>query len=169
MREIRISSSQDSMRRSILVRIQDASRIAGIFFLLVLGIPVLAACSKPQGAIETTIQPAPSSDVNEPVPPANGAFLSRIWISTTPGSSRGSIIVFLPNHTLLLASCFEPFRLSEWGSSGESIRWIEDAIPIQAEVSMHGKDALHLKIAGMEQTRSYVAAEVPYACPDRPG
>lgn len=125
----------------------------------------LAACSGPRTPT-TAATPSPTAD--EPALPASGAFVGRIWISTTPGSARGSIIVFLPNRTMLMASCFEPFRLSEWGSLGESIRWIEDSIPIQAEVTMQGRDALRLQIAGMDRARSYVAADVPYVCPDRP-
>lgn len=146
---------------------RNAPRITRAPFLLALG--VLAACGGPQDTPATTAAPAtPPPAADEPALPAGGAFLSRIWISTTPGSARGSIIVFLPNRTMLMASCFEPFRLSEWGSLGESIRWIEDSIPIQAEVTMQGRDALRLQIAGMDRARSYVAADVPYVCPDRP-
>jgi hypothetical protein len=65
-------------------------------------------------------------------------------------------------------SCFETFRLSKWGVAGDRIRWLEDSIPIEAAVSMRGKDELRLQIAGQDHEQSYVAASPPYVCPDMP-
>src|SRR5437868_4596166 len=99
----------------------------------------LTACSGSQ-------TPAPPTTSQEAAPmPANGAFIGRVWVSAMPNAARGTILVFLPDGTLLMDSCFETFRLSNWGVAGSHIRWLEDTIPIEAEVSIHGKDELRLK------------------------
>jgi hypothetical protein len=123
---------------------------------------VLCACSGGSNS-PPPAAPVPNATAAEPELP----FVGRIWISTTPGSPRGSIMVFLPDRTLLLDSCFETFRLSKWGMAGEHVRWIEDAIPIEAAVSMDG-NALRLRLVGQEREQTYVAASVPYVCPDMP-
>lgn len=110
----------------------------------------------------------PPATVTVPAAAPDPAFVGRVWVSTTPGSARGSIIVFLPDRTLLMDSCFETFRLSKWGVAGDRIRWLEDTIPIEASVSVRGKDELRLQIAGQDHEQSYVAASVPYVCPDMP-
>ena len=65
-------------------------------------------------------------------------------------------------------SCFETYRLSKWGGNAERVRWIEDSIPIEAEVSMPRKDLLVLHVAGQDHDQSFAAASVPYVCPDMP-
>lgn len=120
----------------------------------------LCACSDAPGP--------PPATVSVPAAAPDPAFVGRVWVSTTPGSARGSIIVFLPDRTLLMDSCFETFRLSKWGVAGDRIRWLEDTIPIEASVSVRGKDELRLQIAGQDHEQSYVAASVPYVCPDMP-
>jgi len=127
----------------------------------------LGACSGPADT-PAKVQPATTTSQEEPALPADGAFVGRVWISTTPGSARGSIIVFLPNRTVLMDSCPGTFRLTQWGASGDRIRWIEDTIPIEAEVTMRGQDILQLHVEGTDRARSYLSADVPYACPDMP-
>jgi hypothetical protein len=129
---------------------------------------LLSACG---GSSETPARaPAPPLDETaaEPAQPANPAFIGRVWISTTPGSARGSIIVFLPDRTLLMDSCFETFRVSRWGVAGDHIRWLEDSIPIEAEVQLPSKDELALKIVGQNRAQTYVAVSPPYVCPEMP-
>lgn len=77
-------------------------------------------------------------------------------------------MVFLPDRTLLMDSCFETYRLSQWGVADDKIRWIEDTIPIEAEVVTPSKDELILRIAGLDREQRYIAANVPYVCPDMP-
>lgn len=118
-------------------------------------------------------QPSPA-----PPPPTETAiaddyalppFVGKIWVSTTPGAARGSIKVFLPDKSLLMTSCFETFRIAEWGVVGDdAIRWREDTIPIQAQYEQPTKDSLRLKIGGIDQVQSYVSASVPYVCPEMP-
>lgn len=135
-----------------------------------------AACSKPQAPAQTAAPPAqPSaqtdnattdvSDVGEPTDPR---FIGKIWISTTQGHARGSMLIFLPDRSLLMDSCFETYRISKWGAEGDRIRWIEDAIPIEATLTMPNDDELRLQVAGQDRVQSYVTATAPYTCPDMP-
>jgi hypothetical protein len=136
----------------------------------VLALLGLCACSGSH-APSPPVPAASQTSAAEPASvdqPANPAFIGRVWISVTPGSPRGSILVFLPDRTLLMDSCFETFRLSKWGVAGERIRWLEDSVPIEADVIMPRKDELRLRIAGQNREQAYVAASVPYVCPDMP-
>ena len=130
-----------------------------------------AACSKPEAPTQTAPPPqapAESSTTAELGQPADPRFIGKIWISTTQGHSRGSMLIFLPDRSLLMDSCFETYRISKWGAAGERIRWIEDAIPIEATLSMPNDDELRLQVAGQDRVQSYVTATVPYVCPDMP-
>jgi hypothetical protein len=139
-------------------------RSARISFLL---LATLCACSKPPQSAAAQPKAAPAAQTQRAEPP-NPDFIGRVWVSTSPGSARGSILVFLPDRTLLMDSCFETFRLSQWGVAGDRIRWIEDTIPIEAEVSLPNKNELRLHIAGRDREQTYVAASLPYVCPDMP-
>jgi hypothetical protein len=129
----------------------------------------LCACSggsqaPAQPAAAAQPQPAAASQGDEPV---NPAFIGRVWRSTKLGSPLGSILVFLPDRTLLMDSCFETYRVSKWGVAGDHIRWLEDTVPIEAEVITPSKDELILRMgANLEQR--YVAMTDPYTCPDMP-
>ena len=123
---------------------------------------VLAGCRREQPAAVTA---SPTSETSEPADPA---FVGKVWISTTPGAPLGSMLIFLPNRTLVMDSCFETYRLVEWGVAGERIRWREDMIPIEADVEMPRPSQLKVRIAGRDQDQTYIAASVPYTCPDMP-
>jgi len=131
---------------------------------------MLAACdaAAPPPVAQTrgsaaTVQP----DALQPEDRSRLPFVGKVWISTMPGSARGSLLIFLPDGTLVMDSCFEPYRLSRWGMAGDHVRWLEDTIPIEAEVSVRFNNSLRLRISG-QQERVYVAASVPYTCPDMP-
>ena len=95
------------------------------------------------------------------------AFVGSVWISTTRGHAPGTILIFLPNKTLLHDSCYETFRVSRWGVISETrIRWIEESIPIEAEYSQPSRDELVLEPVGTGRQERYVAISVPYVCPD---
>lgn len=117
-----------------------------------------AAAAPPQAAAP------PTAERDEPV---NPAFIGRIWKSTDRSSPLGSIIVFLPDRTLLMDSCFETYRISQWGVAGDRIRWLEDTVPIDAEVVTPSKDELILRI-GQGREHHYIAITDPYTCPDMP-
>lgn len=129
----------------------------------------LTACSDHAAPARSSAQSATApTGASQPQEPPNPDFIGRVWVSTTPGSARGSIMVFLPDRTLLMDSCYETFRLSKWGVAGERIRWLEDTIPIEADVSLRGRDELILSIAGQDRQQTYIAASVPYVCPEMP-
>ena len=77
-------------------------------------------------------------------------------------------MIFLPNKTLLMDSCFETYRIAEWGVAGDHIRWREDTIPVEAVVSLSGPNELTLQVVGQDHPQTYIAASVPYLCPDMP-
>lgn len=127
----------------------------------------VAACGRAPSA-PTPAAATPAAAGTELAEPANPDFIGRAWIATTPGGPRGSMIVFLPDRSLLMDSCFETYRISKWGVAGERIRWLEDTIPIEAEVKMPSRNELTLQIAGQDRVQTYVAAAVPFVCPDMP-
>jgi hypothetical protein len=133
----------------------------------------VTACGKQETAAQTAAPPPPPpaaqlSDADEVGQPADPRFIGKIWVSTTPGHARGTMMIFLPDRSLLMDSCFETYRISKWGAQGERIRWIEDTIPIEATISMPSENELNLQLAGQDKVQSYVTATVPYVCPDMP-
>jgi hypothetical protein len=109
--------------------------------------------------------PVPASKLTEP---ANPDFVGKVWIATTLGKPLGSMLIFMPDRTLVMDSCFETYRLSKWGVAGERIRWLEDSIPIEAAVEMPRPNQLILRVAGQDEAQSFTTANVPYVCPDMP-
>jgi hypothetical protein len=131
------------------------------------------ACSKPPAPTPAAQTPPPAAEPSTPTTdelgqPADPRFIGKIWVSTTPGHARGSILIFLPDRSLLIDSCFETYRISQWGAAGDRIRWIEDTIPIEATLSMVSDKELRLQVPGQDNTQSYVTATVPFVCPDMP-
>jgi hypothetical protein len=110
----------------------------------------------------------PGTDTGQAAEPKNPAFVGKVWISTTRGHPVGSMLIFLPDRTLVMDSCFETYRLTKWGVAGDHIRWLEDTIPIEAAVEMPYPSQLILRIAGRDEAQSYVTATVPFTCPDMP-
>src|SRR5688572_23841266 len=131
---------------------------------LLLATLTLAACGNSSSPTPAAADSAPTAEAL----PANGAFIGRVWVSTSPGRPLGSMIVFLPNRSLIMDSCFETYRISEWGIAGDNIRWREDSIPIEAGISLPSPDELTLHIVGQEESQTYIAASVPYVCPEMP-
>lgn len=128
--------------------------------MLIAAMFTLAACGRPPDA------PAPAAAQRDE--PPNKDFIGRVWIATTPGAARGSMLIFLPDRSLLMDSCFETYRISQWGVAGDNIRWLEDSIPIEAHVTLPSRNEMTLRIAGRDRDQTYVAASVPYLCPDLP-
>ena len=132
-------------------------------FLTLCLLPVLCACeSETQAPVATPT----TTSADEPALPS---FVGTIWVSTTSGHARGSILVFLPNRTVLRDSCFETFRVSKWGIiSPTRIRWIEDTIPIEAEYSQPSRNELIFEPVGTGRRETYVSISAPYVCPEMP-
>ncbi len=135
--------------------------------ILVLSASVLlCACNQQSSGSPAAQPPAPVATNEGDVMPA---FVGRIWLSITRGDPLGSIVVFLPDKSMLKDSCFETFRVSEWGIISDTrIRWREDTIPIEAEFSQPTANELVLKPVGTGRQENYVAISVPYVCPDMP-
>jgi hypothetical protein len=127
------------------------------------GLLMLAGCG---GSASSGPAAAPVASSSSDLP-VGGAFVGRAWVSTTMGSPLGALLIFLPNKTLLMDSCFETYRIAEWGVAGDHIRWREDTIPIEAAVSLPGPNELKLQVVGQDP-QTYIAASVPYVCPDMP-
>ena len=141
--------------------------------LMTVALLTSAACSKPEPSAQAAPPPAPapaaqSSEAEELGQPADPRFIGKIWVSTTQGHPRGSLLIFLPDRSLLMDSCFETYRVSKWGADGDRIRWIEDTIPIEATLTMPDENNLSLQLAGQDRVQTYVTATVPYVCPDMP-
>jgi hypothetical protein len=136
-------------------------RSATLFSILCV-VTILIGCSR------TATPPARVPGSEAEAPPLNGAFMGHLWISTTPGASLGSFMLFLANRTLLMGSCVEPYRLSKWGVAGSRIRWIEDQIPIEADIALPRMGQMTLQITGQDRQQTYVQASAPRVCPDLP-
>lgn len=145
--------------RSLLIDWTVMQTLSG--FVPALLLSLLAGCSKPAA-------PRPVAGSEAADPPLNGEFIGQLWIATTPGAPRGSFMLFLANRTLLMGSCVETYRLSEWGVAGDRVRWIEDKIPIEAEVAIPRRGQMILQIAGQDRQQSFVSASAPYVCPEMP-
>jgi hypothetical protein len=146
-------------------------QIASLAVLMTVALFGATACNRQEPAAQTASPPPATSSAQageELGQPADPRFIGKIWVSTTPGHARGSLMIFLPDRSLLMDSCFETYRISQWGAEGDRIRWIEDAIPIEATIAMPNENELRLQLAGQERVQSYVTATVPYVCPDMP-
>jgi len=129
----------------------------------------LCACGGSQAPSQPAAAAQPqSADANQRDEPVNPAFVGRVWRATERGVPLGSIMVFLPDRTLLMDSCFETYRVSKWGVAGDRIRWLEETVPLEAEVVTPSQDELILKIAGQNREQRYMAMTDPYTCPDMP-
>jgi hypothetical protein len=130
----------------------------------------VCACGGSQAPSQPAAAPAQpqSADANQRDEPANPAFIGRVWRATQRGVPLGSVMVFLPDRTLLMDSCFETYRVTQWGVAGDRIRWLEDRIPIEAEVITPSKDELVLRISGQDREQTFIAITDPYTCPDMP-
>lgn len=118
-----------------------------------------------QPPIASTAAPAVPQEEAALGEPDDARFIGRIWVDVTARRARGSIMVFLPDRTLLTHSCGGNIRISRWGARADRIRWVEDAIPIEATVSLPSADELRLQLAGLDQVQTYIAADETYRCP----
>ena len=103
--------------------------------------------------------------------PAPPPFVNRAWVRPGDMYPPGAITIFLGDGTLLSDSCFETYRLSRWRSDGEDrVIWQEDGIDIHANVVRADENELllELQLSGGSEQHRFVAATVPYVCPDMP-
>jgi len=112
------------------------------------------------------VQPAPTS----PAPASSAqAFVGTVWRDTNPAAASGTLRVFLPDGTLVMTSCVETYRLARWAPAGDQrIRWQEDTAAIEADVVRATDSELYLRLhlVGEVKEEHYIAATVPFVCPD---
>ena len=102
--------------------------------------------------------------------PLKRSFTNRVW-TKADGDLPGVVRIFLSDGTLVSDSCWETHRLSPWTmTSDTALSWDEDGMEIKAEVvSVSATDfVLKLDLVGGPIEEHYVAATVPYLCPDMP-
>ena len=102
---------------------------------------------------------------------AKAGLTDRVWTQADEGGLPGVMKIFLSDGTLVQDSCWETHRLDKWElTSDTALKWNEDGMDINADiVSLSDAElVLSLKLGGNAQEEKYVAATVPYLCPDMP-
>jgi hypothetical protein len=95
----------------------------------------------------------------------------RVWAKADDAGLPGVMKIFLSDGTLVQDSCWETHRLDKWElTSDTALKWNEDGMDINADiVSLSDAElVLSLKLGANAQEEKYVAATVPYLCPDMP-
>ena len=104
--------------------------------------------------------------------PLKRSFTNRIWVQADEGNDLPGVMkIFLSDGTLVSDSCWETHRLSNWTMAGDTdLTWNEDGIDIPAKIVSVTATDLHLQLTlGSDKVdEHYVAATVPYLCPDMP-
>lgn len=166
-----LSRPRVSRRESRASRRTNPARLARPSDLLPFLFPALVAfagCEQREAPRESDGQPASAAEATGAaygLPP----FVGKIWRSTSRKQPPGSIRIFLPNKTMLMDSCYETYRIVEWGViSEDTIRWREDAVPVEARYAQPTEYSLRFTIAGQNEAENYVLADEPYVCPDMP-
>lgn len=99
------------------------------------------------------------------------ALTDQIWIRTDSTGLPGVLRLFLANGTLLIDSCWETYRLTQWTMTSDStLRWQEGVAVVHAEVLTltEEKLVLRLNLTSGTEVQRFTAASVPYLCPDIP-
>ncbi|MBS7543677.1 hypothetical protein [Ancylobacter oerskovii] len=119
-------------------------------------------------ALGLSLAAAGAASAAQPV--AADPLVGRVWVETKPASGLpGPMLVFLPDGTLIMDSCWETYALRKWSRTApDAIAWDEDGATITAKVASVSPAQLVLKVgAGKDVTEHrYSLAKVPYVCPD---
>jgi hypothetical protein len=132
---------------------------------LLIAIWICGGCGNDATRGAGSVDASPASDVPPPL-------VNRVW-TQSPAEQElpGVMRIFLADGTLVQDSCWETHRLSRWRAEpGGRISWTEDGRTIGAEIVAISEHALvlRLQLAGGTEEQRYVAAAVPYVCPDVP-
>lgn len=125
------------------------------------------ACFEVPAIAEEAASAEPMADQT----PLKRSFTNRVWVKTETGDLPGVMKIFLTDGTLVQDSCWETHRLSDWTMTGDTgLSWNEDGMDIAASIVSVSSTALHLQLQLGNDTvdEHYVAATVPYVCPDMP-
>lgn len=134
------------------------------FFALLCAWGVGTTASLPALAQEVTETTEESGRIDKP------GLTDRVW-TKADGDLPGVMRIFLSDGTLVQDSCWETHRLSSWQlTSDTSVTWDEDGMEIAADiVSLTDTElVLNLKLVNDTVEETYVAATVPFLCPDIP-
>ena len=138
---------------------------------LVLGLALLLGCEaspdSPLPADSATSEAAAENGA----PAESRALTDQVWVRADSTGMPGVLRVFLADGTLLMDSCWETYRLSEWSMEPDStLRWQEDTAEIRADVVTLNEEelVLRLNLTSSAEEQRFVAASVPYVCPDMP-
>lgn len=108
----------------------------------------------------------------QPAAAAGALLVNRVWTQTqTARELPGVMRIFLSDGTLVQDSCWETYRLSAWRMLADGqVEWSEDGRSITADLVAVDERALVLRLhlVGGDEEQSYVAAAVPFLCPDMP-
>jgi hypothetical protein len=123
---------------------------------------IMCACDAP-----------PSRNTRAPESPsqAPAELVGKVWLSTDPSASPGTLRIFLPDGTLVMDSCFETYRLARWQAlDNRRIEWHEDTARIEAEITSLSAERLQLRLrlVGESKEEAYRPAQIPFVCPDLP-
>src|SRR5690554_6773131 len=117
--------------------------------------------------------PVAAQDATESVdeqPDRSNPLLNKVWVrSDADGDRPGPMQIFLADGTLVSDSCWETYRLSKWQQvSDSSISWDEDGMTISADITelTQTELMLNLKLGSAVEEQRFIAATVPYVCPD---
>lgn len=97
-------------------------------------------------------------------------LLNKVWVRADTDPARpGPMQIFLGDGTLVSDSCWETYRLSRWQQVSDSaISWDEDGMTISADIAelTQTELVLNLKLGSAVEEQRFIAATVPYVCPD---
>jgi len=139
------------------------SKVAFFALLAMWGVGSTAAL--PALAQEAAEATAEDASIDKP------GLTNRVWTKVEDANLPGVMRIFLSDGTLVQDSCWETHRLSNWQlTSDTSLSWDEDGMEIAADIVSLTDDelVLSLKLVGGATEETYIAATVPYLCPDMP-
>ncbi len=96
-------------------------------------------------------------------------WVNRVWIKNDTNDLPGELRIFLADGTLLMDSCWETYRLTNWERRSDSVVvWREDTAEIEAHLEMVGPKELQVRLmlAGDTVVEQYQGADAPYVCPE---
>ncbi|HMB92081.1 MAG TPA: hypothetical protein VKP65_14610 [Rhodothermales bacterium] len=120
-------------------------------------------------------QPSPPSDTTDTAADSVATLTSqaalltdKVWVNADTSGLPGVMQIFLSDGTLLMDSCWETYRLTQWQVSADTLRWQEDTAEIQAQILELTETSLRLRLPLRADTLEQVfrVAEVPYLCPE---
>ena len=127
--------------------------------------------SSPLGA-PAMAEEAASAEASAGQTPLKRSFTNRVWVQAEENDDLPGVMkIFLSDGTLVSDSCWETHRLSNWTMAGDTdLTWNEDGMDIPARIVSVTATDLHLQLTLGSETvdEHYVAATVPYVCPDMP-